>query len=103
MTNIDKVSLDGCCDRHSRRDEMRASARSLSPFEISIAGRGTALSWLEHVGIHREAHTAAGFSPLESCIFEQAVEPLLFGLLFHEAGTGHDHRVNGLRHMFTFR
>ena len=88
---------------HRRRHEMGPAAGPLAPFEISIAGRGAALSGLKHVGIHRQAHTAAGFPPLESRLFEQSVEPLLFGLLFDEPGTGHDHRVNGLRDVLALR
>ena len=103
MTNVDEMALDcrGYC--HRWRHEVSPAAGSLAPFEISIAGRGAAFSRLKHIGIHRQTHTAAGFPPLESRIFEQTVEPFLFGLLFHEAGTGHDHRMNGLRDMLALR
>ena len=103
MANVDEMAFhrSGYC--HCRRHEMGPAAGSLAAFEISIAGRGAALSWLKHVGIHRQAHTAPGFPPFESRFFEQAVEPFLFGLLFHETGTGHDHRMNSLRDMFALR
>ena len=82
---------------------MGAASGPLAAFEISIAGRGAALSWLKYVGIHRQAHTAAGFPPFESRFFEQAVEPFLFRLLFHQTRTRHDHRLNGLRDMLALR
>ena len=81
---------------------MSSSAGSLAPFEISIAGRGAALSGLKHVGIHRQAHTAAGFPPFESRFFEQAVEPFLFGLLFHQARARHHHRPHSRGNALAF-
>ena len=103
MTNIDEMTFDCRGDCHRRRHEVSPAAGSLSSFEISIAGRGAAFSGLKHVGIHCQTHTAAGFPPFESRFFEQTVEPFLFSLLFHETGTGYDHRMNGLRDMFAFR
>src|SRR5512140_412709 len=85
---------------HSRRDEMGPAAGSLAPVEVSIAGRGAACSGPEDVGIHGQAHTAAGFPPLEPRLFEESVEPFLFCLLFDETRTGYDHRMNGICHMF---
>ena len=102
MTNIDKVSLDGGRDGHSRRDEMRASARSLSPFEIPIAGRGAALARFQHIGVHCETHTAAGLPPLKSGFSENLVEAFLFGLLFDETGAGDHHCMHSLGDMFAF-
>jgi hypothetical protein len=78
---------------------MSPAASPLAPFEISIAGRRTALSWPKHVGIHRETHTAAGFPPFEARVYKQAVEPFLFSLLFYKTGAGNDHRMNGLCNM----
>ena len=92
MTNVDEMAFDCRGDCHGWRHKVRSAAGSLASFEISIAGRGTAFSGLKHVGIHRQTHTAAGFPPLEPCVFEQAVEPFLFGLLFHQTGSRHHHR-----------
>ena len=103
MANVDEMAFDRRGYSHRRRHEVSSTAGPLAPFEISIAGRGAAFSRLKHVGIHRQTHTAAGFPPLESSLFEQTVEPFLFGLLFYEAGTGHDHRMNGLRDMPALR
>jgi hypothetical protein len=103
MANVDEMAFHrrGYC--HCRRHEMSPAAGPLASFEVSIAGRSAALSGLKHVGIHRQAHTAAGFPPLESRLFEQSVEPFLFGLLFHETRTRDDHRMNGLRDMLALR
>ena len=68
VSDIDEMTLDGGRDGHGRRDEMGAAASSLTPFEVAVAGRGAALSRLKHVGIHRQAHTATGFPPLEARI-----------------------------------
>ena len=70
---------------------MGAAASPLTPFEVSIAGRSTAFSRLKHVSIHGQAHAATGFAPLKARLFEQAVEPFLFRLFFHQARTGHHH------------
>src|ERR1700749_2856206 len=45
--------------RHLGADEVRASAASLSAFEVSVARRGAALAGLQGVCVHREAHRAA--------------------------------------------
>ena len=82
---------------------MGSSAGSLTSFEVSIAGGGAAFAGPKHIGIHRQAHTAAGFPPLKPCLFEQPVESFLFGLLFHKTGARDDHRMNGLRDMLALR
>src|SRR5688572_4399109 len=101
--DIDEVPFDSGGDSHRRRHEMSPAAGSLASFEVSIAGGGAALSGPKHIGIHRQAHTAAGFPPFKPCLFEQSVESFLFGLLFHETGAGDDHRMNGLCDMLALR
>ena len=103
MTNVDEMAFDCRGYRHRRRHKVSSAAGSLASFKISIAGRGTTFPRLKDVGIHRQTHTAAGFTPFESRLFEQTVESFLFGLLFHKAGTGHDHRMNGLRDVLALR
>ena len=44
----------------------------------------------EPVGVHAQAHRAAGLPPLEPGVEKQAIEPLLLGLQLHQAATG-DH------------
>jgi hypothetical protein len=103
MPNVDEVTFDCRGNCHGGRHKVCPTAGSLAPFEISIAGGSTAFSRLKHVGIHRQTHTAAGFPPFKPRLFKQTVEPFLFGLLFHQTGTGHDHRMNGFRNVPALR
>ena len=103
MTNVDKVAFDRGSDGHSRRDKMRASARSLPPLEVPVAGRGATFARLQHIRVHREAHAAAGFPPFESGVEENPVQPFLLGLLLDETGTGHHDRVHGPGDPLAFR
>ena len=48
---------------------------------------------LQLVGVHAEAHRAAGLAPLEARRLEDLVEAFGFGLRLHEAGARNDHRV----------
>src|ERR1041385_6569661 len=91
VSDIDEMSLDRGRDGHGRRHEMRPATGPLAPFEITIAGRGAALSWLKYVGIHRQAHTETGFAPLTSPLFDQPTEPCLSRLLLPQARPWHNH------------
>src|SRR5262245_3507597 len=83
---------------HGRRDEVRAPAETLASLEVAVRGRGAALARLELVRVHGEAHGATGLTPFEAGLDEYLVEPLGFGGLLHEAGAGHDHRVDVRAH-----
>ena len=48
-------------------DEVGAATAALAAFEVAVAGGGAALAGGEDVGVHAEAHAAAGFAPLEAC------------------------------------
>src|SRR5260370_23693132 len=65
---------------HDRADEMRAAVLALAALEIAIAGAGAALVRWQDVGVHADAHAAAGVAPLETGGAENFVEPLFFGL-----------------------
>src|SRR5262249_55991714 len=43
---------------------------------------------------HGEAHGAAGLAPFEARFEEDLVEPFRLGLLLHQAGARHDHRLD---------
>src|SRR5262249_42221222 len=79
---------------HRRRHQMGATVVALAAFEITVRGRGAALARRELVGIHGEAHGAAGLTPFEARFEEDLVEPFRLGLLFHQAGARHDHRLD---------
>src|ERR1700680_303872 len=70
---------------HGRRNEMRAALVALAALEVAVRGRGATLAGIELVGIHGEAHRAAGLAPLEAGLDENLVEAFGFGLLFDQA------------------
>src|SRR5688572_2536429 len=63
-----------------RRDQVRAAALALTAFEVAVAGRGAALPGCELIGVHAEAHRAAGEAPLRAEVGEDLVETLCLGL-----------------------
>src|SRR5579859_627215 len=75
------------------RNEVRASARPLTPLEVAVRGRGAALARTQDVRVHAEAHGAAGRPPLEARVAEDAIETLALGLLLDASGAGNDERV----------
>src|SRR5688572_30210389 len=92
--DVDEVSGDRRGGGHGRRAEMRAPALALTPLEVAVRRRGTALAGAEDVGVHAQAHGASGLSPLEAGLFEHAVEALLLGLALHQHRAGDDHRAH---------
>src|SRR3712207_8323853 len=64
-------------------------------FRSTVTGRGAALARRERVGVHAEAHRAAGLAPLEPGGAENLVEPFRLGRALHGLRAGHDHRVHG--------
>src|SRR4051794_39181258 len=73
---------------------MGAAFIALAALEIAVRGRGTALARHELVWIHRKAHRAAGFSPVEAGLEEYLVQALGLGLLLYQAGARNDHRLD---------
>ena len=65
---------DGGGGGHLRADEVGASAAALAAFEVAVAGGGAALAGREDVGVHAQAHGAAGLAPLEAGLAEDVVE-----------------------------
>src|SRR5207302_5628669 len=70
---------------------MGATPASLPAFEVAVAGRCAALAGSKNVGIHPQAHRAAGIPPLESGAAEYYVEALPLGGPFDRRRTGNDH------------
>ena len=52
---------------------MGASAPALATLEVPVGGRGRALAGSELVGVHGQAHRAAGLAPVETGGGEDAV------------------------------
>src|SRR5262249_40933595 len=71
---------------------------ALPPFEIAVRGRGAALSRLELIRVHAEAHGAAWLAPIEAGCLEDRVEPFGLRLLLHQPRATHDHGADSLMH-----
>src|SRR5215212_275752 len=76
---------------HRGRDEMRSSTWSLPALKIPIRRRGAALAGSQLVGVHAQAHRAAGGTPFEPGILEDEIEPFGLRLGTHAHRTGDDH------------
>src|SRR5581483_12523212 len=79
-SNIHEVSGNGGGSGHHGAYEMSPAAFPLASFEVAVGGAGGALPAWEHVGIHRDAHTASRVAPFEARITENPVQPFFFGL-----------------------
>src|SRR5581483_10781840 len=102
LPNIDEMPGGGGRGGHGGGNKVRAAAFALAPFEIAVARAGAALAGLELVGVHGQAHAAAGLAPVEARFFEDSIEAFLLSLLFHLAAAGDDHRVDGAGNAVAF-
>src|SRR5258706_6586762 len=81
---------DGGGGNHDGTHEERAAGgRALAALEVAVGGTGAELVADELVGIHREAHGAAGGAPLEAGLGEHLVDALLLALEGDDLGAGH--------------
>src|SRR5262249_10118269 len=55
-TDVDKMTRHGGCCRHGGAHQVGATARTLATFKIAIAGGSAALTGLQPVSIHTQAH-----------------------------------------------
>ena len=65
-------------------------AAALTALEVAVGGRRAALARSELVGVHGQAHRAAGLPPLEAGRTEHLVEALRLGLVLHPVRPGDD-------------
>ena len=63
----------------------------MATFEVAVAGGDAVFAGGELVAVHGDAHGAAGFAPIGTGVFEDAVEAFGLGLLFDKLRAGHDH------------
>ena len=80
LPDVDEVALDRGRGRHLRADQVGAPALALAALEVAVRRRGAALARREDVGVHPQAHRAAGAAPVESGRPEDLVQPLGLGL-----------------------
>ncbi len=102
MSNIDEVPFDSRRHGHGRGDQVGSPARALASLEVAIARGGTTFSWLQDVGIHRQAHAATCLSPFKSRITKHAIKSLRLGLLFDESEPWDHHGVDRCSDLPTF-
>ena len=95
VADVGEVAGDGGSGGHLWGDEVGAASSALAAFEVAVAGGGAAFAGGEDVGVHAEAHAAAGFAPVEACFGEDFVEAFFFGLRFYCLRAGDDHRADG--------
>src|SRR5260370_25331848 len=85
FADVHEVARDGGGGSHHRADEVRAAVFALATFEIAVAGAGAAFMRRQDVGIHADAHAAAGVAPFETTGPENLVEAFFFGFAFNAA------------------
>jgi hypothetical protein len=91
MCGCHKVPVHGRGGGHGGAHEVGAAARALAAFEVAVAGGGAALAGLQAVGIHGQAHGAAGFAPFKACGLEDLVQAFALGLFLDQARAGYHH------------
>src|SRR5256884_2235599 len=84
---------DRGCGGHYRAYEVRAAVFALAALEITVRRAGAAFVGRQDVGVHADAHAAAGVAPLETGVAENLVEAFFFGLRLDAAGAGDNQRL----------
>ena len=73
---------------------MGAASATLTAFKVTVAGAGATLAGQQRVGVHAEAHGAAGLTPFGSCGEEDFVQAFGFRLLFDQLAAGDNHHLH---------
>src|SRR5690606_173733 len=86
----------GCGGRHERGHEVGPAALALPAFEVAVRGGGAALTRLQLVRVHAEAHRATRLPPFGTRVDEDLVQALLLGGLTHPHRAGHDQHAHAV-------
>src|SRR3546814_17086912 len=78
---------------------MRASAAPLTILEIAVRRCSAAFAGVEPVGVHPDAHRAAGFAPVETRGAQRIGDALFLGLSFDQPRSRHHPPADVRRHM----
>jgi hypothetical protein len=78
------MSGNGCSRSHGGTYQMCTATLPLPTLEISIGGRGTALTGLKPVGIHGKTHRTTRLPPFKTGLYENLIQTFLFRLLFYQ-------------------
>src|SRR5260370_15559148 len=93
FADVDEMACYGGGCGHQRADQVRAAVFALAALEIAVGGAGAAFVGRQNVGVHADAHAAAGIAPLETGGGENFVQAFFFGLRFDAPRTGNDQRL----------
>src|SRR5437868_14257530 len=80
VADVYEMAGYGGCGGHYGAYQVGAAVFALAALEIAIGGAGAALVGRQHVGVHADAHAAAGVAPLKTGGGENFVEAFFFGL-----------------------
>ncbi|KAJ6444371.1 3-isopropylmalate dehydratase [Purpureocillium lavendulum] len=97
LADVGKLANNAGGGGHDRGHEMRATLGTLAALEVAVRRTGAALLGRQDVGVHAQAHAAAGLSPFEASIKEDLVESLFLGLGLDQARAGDDHGALDVR------
>src|SRR6202165_4485781 len=92
VTDVSKVPRDRRPPPHHRPHQMSAPAAPLPSFKIAVAGGSTALTRLQNIGIHSQAHRASRLTPLEAGIQKNPMQAFLLCCSLHGLRSRHHHR-----------
>src|SRR5512146_2038224 len=101
--HIDEVPTDGGGGSHRRADQVSAPAATLAALEVAVTGGCAALAGLQGVGVHAQAHGAAGLPPFEAGRAENAIQPFFLRGGLDLPRTGHDHGAHRGSNLVTLR
>ena len=71
---------------------VRPVGTALPALEIAVRRRRADLAAVEAIGVHRQAHRAAGVAPFEAGVAKRLVQPLAFGRGPNRLRSRHDQR-----------
>jgi hypothetical protein len=84
LTNVHKVTMNGCGSGHGGADQMCPSASALTAFKIAVAGACASLAGFKSIGVHCQAHRTTRFTPFKSSGLENFVQAFSLGLFFDQ-------------------
>src|SRR3954463_154702 len=78
---------------------MRAAAGALSTFEVAVRRGRRALSGMQDVRVHAEAHRATGTAPLCTGATKDLVEAFVFSGRLHRHRARYDEHAHSVSHL----
>lgn len=91
LAHVGQLANDGGGGSHGGGHEVSATPGTLATLEVTVGGTGTAFLGRENVGVHAQAHGAAGLTPFEARVREDLVKAFGLGLLLNQTRAGDDH------------